>query len=163
MLARQGEVDGLSSLAQQVLEETYISSRVSVTATQLTARYHSLLLNIQVRDLGGQFMRLYLYHLLFYICSQSVSQFKLILCKFPLPLILLTLTIKTIDHPFLCEGANLQSQQGIRYLLDIFSIVYSDASAVYEIGSSEILVDSVCLSPSLSFIMLKLTNVITVV
>ncbi|XP_071335456.1 nesprin-1 isoform X2 [Trachinotus anak] len=47
VLARQGEVDGLSSLAQQVLEETYISSRVSVTATQLTARYHSLLLNIQ--------------------------------------------------------------------------------------------------------------------
>ncbi|XP_028460256.1 nesprin-1 isoform X2 [Perca flavescens] len=45
--ARQGEVDGLSSLAQQVLEETYISSRVSGTATQLTARYHSLLLNIQ--------------------------------------------------------------------------------------------------------------------
>lgn len=49
VLTRQGEVDGLSSLAQQVLEETYISSRVSVTATQLTARYHSLLLNIQVR------------------------------------------------------------------------------------------------------------------
>ncbi|XP_039981880.1 nesprin-1-like isoform X3 [Xiphias gladius] len=47
VLARQGEIDGLSSLAQQVLEETYISSRVSVTATQLTARYHSLLLNIQ--------------------------------------------------------------------------------------------------------------------
>ncbi|XP_074471039.1 nesprin-1-like isoform X4 [Sebastes fasciatus] len=47
VLARQGEVDGLSSMAQQVLEETYISSRVSVTATQLTARYHSLLLNIQ--------------------------------------------------------------------------------------------------------------------
>ncbi|XP_047184446.1 nesprin-1 isoform X2 [Scophthalmus maximus] len=47
VLARQGEVDGLSSLAQQVLEETYISSRVSVTATQLTARYHSLLLNVQ--------------------------------------------------------------------------------------------------------------------
>ncbi|KAG7239212.1 hypothetical protein INR49_029965 [Caranx melampygus] len=47
VLARQGEVDGLSSLAQQVLEETYISSRVSVTATQLTAHYHSLLLNIQ--------------------------------------------------------------------------------------------------------------------
>lgn len=42
-------MDGLSSLAQQVLEETYISSRVSVTATQLTARYHSLVLNIQVR------------------------------------------------------------------------------------------------------------------
>ncbi|XP_029965559.1 nesprin-1 isoform X1 [Salarias fasciatus] len=47
VLARQGEVDGLSSLAQQVLEETYISSRVSVTATQLTTRYHSLLLNVQ--------------------------------------------------------------------------------------------------------------------
>lgn len=47
-LTRQEEVDGLSPLAQQVLEETYISSRVSVTATQLTARYHSLLLNIQV-------------------------------------------------------------------------------------------------------------------
>lgn len=48
MLTRQSEVDGLSSLAQEVLEETYISSRISVTATQLTARYHSLLLNIQV-------------------------------------------------------------------------------------------------------------------
>ncbi|XP_067337447.1 nesprin-1 isoform X16 [Channa argus] len=47
VLARQGEVDGLSPLAQQVLEETYISSRISVTATQLSARYHSLLLNIQ--------------------------------------------------------------------------------------------------------------------
>ncbi|XP_026197444.1 nesprin-1 isoform X3 [Anabas testudineus] len=47
VFARQGEVDGLSSLAQEVLEETYISSHVSVTATQLSARYHSLLLNIQ--------------------------------------------------------------------------------------------------------------------
>ncbi|CAI5683845.1 unnamed protein product [Oreochromis niloticus] len=47
VLTRQSEVDGLSSLAQEVLEETYISSRISVTATQLTARYHSLLLNIQ--------------------------------------------------------------------------------------------------------------------
>ncbi|MED6283585.1 hypothetical protein CHARACLAT_010424, partial [Characodon lateralis] len=47
VLAQQGEVDGLSSLAQQVLEETYISSRISVTATQLTTRYHSLLLSIQ--------------------------------------------------------------------------------------------------------------------
>ncbi|CAL9692474.1 unnamed protein product [Knipowitschia caucasica] len=46
-LTRQEEVDGLSPLAQQVLEETYISSRVSVTATQLTARYHSLLLNMK--------------------------------------------------------------------------------------------------------------------
>lgn len=48
VFSRQEEVDGLSFLAQQVLEETYISSRVSVTATQLTARYHSLLLNVQV-------------------------------------------------------------------------------------------------------------------
>lgn len=44
-------MDRLSSLAQQVLEETYISSRVSVTATQLTARYHSLLLTVQVGHL----------------------------------------------------------------------------------------------------------------
>lgn len=49
VLARQGEVDGLSCLTQQVLEETCISSRVSVTTTQLIAQYHSLLLNIQVR------------------------------------------------------------------------------------------------------------------
>lgn len=48
VLARQGEVDGLSPLAQLVLEETYISSRISITATQLTTRYHCLLLNIQV-------------------------------------------------------------------------------------------------------------------
>ncbi|CAJ1078482.1 nesprin-1 [Xyrichtys novacula] len=47
VLAQQGEVNGLSSLAQQVLEETYISSHVSVTATKLTSRYHSLLINIQ--------------------------------------------------------------------------------------------------------------------
>ncbi|XP_061559702.1 nesprin-1 isoform X16 [Phycodurus eques] len=47
VLIRQDEVDGLSSLAQQALEETDISGRVSVTATQLTARYHSLLLSIQ--------------------------------------------------------------------------------------------------------------------
>ncbi|XP_042156778.1 nesprin-1 isoform X2 [Oncorhynchus tshawytscha] len=47
VLARQSEVDGLSALAQQVLEETHISSRVSTRATQLTARYHALILNIQ--------------------------------------------------------------------------------------------------------------------
>lgn len=50
VLARQSEVDGLSALAQQVLEETHISSRVSTRATQLTARYHALILNIQVRQ-----------------------------------------------------------------------------------------------------------------
>ncbi|XP_061756512.1 nesprin-1-like isoform X2 [Nerophis ophidion] len=47
LLTRQGEVDSLSSLSQQILEEAYISGHVSVTATQLTARYHSLLLSIQ--------------------------------------------------------------------------------------------------------------------
>ncbi|XP_056150129.1 nesprin-1-like [Lampris incognitus] len=47
MLKRQGEVDGLSSLVQQVLEETHMSGRISATATQLTARYHALLFNIQ--------------------------------------------------------------------------------------------------------------------
>lgn len=67
VLARQGEVDGLSSLAQQVLEETYISSRVSVTATQLTARYHSLLLTIQVRDAEGWCTRSCLYNVLCFI------------------------------------------------------------------------------------------------
>lgn len=49
VLARQSEVDGLSALAQQVLEETHISSRVSTRATQLTARYHALLLHLLVR------------------------------------------------------------------------------------------------------------------
>lgn len=49
VLSRQVEVDGLSSLTQEALEETCISSHISVTATQLIAQYHSLLLNIQVR------------------------------------------------------------------------------------------------------------------
>lgn len=49
VLARQSEVDGLSALAQQVLEETHISSRVSTRATQLTSRYHTLLLHLLVR------------------------------------------------------------------------------------------------------------------
>ncbi|TWW68818.1 Nesprin-1 Enaptin KASH domain-containing protein 1 [Takifugu flavidus] len=47
VLSRQVEVDGLSSLTQEALEETCISSHISVTATQLIAQYHSLLLNIQ--------------------------------------------------------------------------------------------------------------------
>ncbi|CAL8394133.1 unnamed protein product, partial [Arctogadus glacialis] len=47
VVGRQGEVDSLSSLAQQVLEETHINSRVSATATQLTASYHALLLYLQ--------------------------------------------------------------------------------------------------------------------
>ena len=44
----QEEVEGLSVLAQQVLDETHISSRVSTRATQLTARYHALLLHLLV-------------------------------------------------------------------------------------------------------------------
>ena len=40
---------GLSVLAQQVMEETHVSSRVSTRATLLTARYHALLLSLQVR------------------------------------------------------------------------------------------------------------------
>ncbi|TSO25166.1 Nesprin-1 [Bagarius yarrelli] len=46
VLAYQGEIEGLSILAQQVLEETHISSRVSARATQLTSRYHALLLHL---------------------------------------------------------------------------------------------------------------------
>ena len=41
VLVYQSEVEGLSSLAQQVLAESHISSRVSATATQLTSRYHA--------------------------------------------------------------------------------------------------------------------------
>ncbi|XP_045574102.1 nesprin-1 isoform X3 [Salmo salar] len=46
VLVYQEEVEGLSVLAQQVLDETHISSRVSTRATQLTARYHALLLHL---------------------------------------------------------------------------------------------------------------------
>lgn len=49
VLAYQEEIEGLSTLAQQVLEETHISSRVSTRATQLTSRYHALLLHLLVR------------------------------------------------------------------------------------------------------------------
>lgn len=49
VLAYQEEIEGLSTLAQQVLEETHISSRVSARATQLTSRYHALLLHLLVR------------------------------------------------------------------------------------------------------------------
>lgn len=48
VLSRQVEVDGLSSLTQEALEETCISSHISITANQLIAQYHSLLLNVQV-------------------------------------------------------------------------------------------------------------------
>ncbi|RXM34120.1 Nesprin-1 [Acipenser ruthenus] len=45
-LVYKDEVEGVSALAQQVLEETHISSRVSSRATQLTARYQALLLHL---------------------------------------------------------------------------------------------------------------------
>ena len=41
----QEEMEGLGVLARQVLDETHMSSRVSTRATQLTARYHALLLH----------------------------------------------------------------------------------------------------------------------
>uniref|UniRef100_A0A8C7KDH8 Spectrin repeat containing, nuclear envelope 1b n=1 Tax=Oncorhynchus kisutch TaxID=8019 RepID=A0A8C7KDH8_ONCKI len=46
VLVYQEEVEGLSVLAQQVIDETHISSRVSTRATQLTSRYHALLLHL---------------------------------------------------------------------------------------------------------------------
>ncbi|XP_016311636.1 nesprin-1-like isoform X6 [Sinocyclocheilus anshuiensis] len=44
---RQAEVEGLSTLAQQVVEDAHVSGRISTRVTQLTARYHALLLQIQ--------------------------------------------------------------------------------------------------------------------
>ncbi|KAF1374585.1 hypothetical protein PFLUV_G00230620 [Perca fluviatilis] len=46
VLVYQEEMEGLSLLAQQVLDETHISSRISSRATQITARYHVLLLHL---------------------------------------------------------------------------------------------------------------------
>uniref|UniRef100_A0AAV2JAL2 Calponin-homology (CH) domain-containing protein n=1 Tax=Knipowitschia caucasica TaxID=637954 RepID=A0AAV2JAL2_KNICA len=46
VLVYQEEMEGLSILAQQVLDETHISSRISSRATQITARYHALLLHL---------------------------------------------------------------------------------------------------------------------
>ncbi|TRY57107.1 hypothetical protein DNTS_023982 [Danionella cerebrum] len=44
---RQAEVDGLSVLAQQIVEDAHISGHISTRVTQLTARYHALILQIQ--------------------------------------------------------------------------------------------------------------------
>ncbi|XP_073712130.1 nesprin-1 isoform X2 [Misgurnus anguillicaudatus] len=44
---RQTEVEGLSALAQQIVEDAHVSGRISTRVTQLTARYHALLLQIQ--------------------------------------------------------------------------------------------------------------------
>uniref|UniRef100_A0A8C2KL13 Spectrin repeat containing, nuclear envelope 1a n=1 Tax=Cyprinus carpio TaxID=7962 RepID=A0A8C2KL13_CYPCA len=48
---RQAEVEGLSTLAQQVVEDAHVSGRISTRVTQLTARYHSLLLQIQAKEM----------------------------------------------------------------------------------------------------------------
>jgi len=48
VLVYQEEMEGLSILAQQVLDETHITSRISTRATQITARYHALLLHLLV-------------------------------------------------------------------------------------------------------------------
>ncbi|RXM34940.1 Nesprin-1 [Acipenser ruthenus] len=45
-LVYKDEVEGVTALAEQVLEETHISSRVSSRATQLTTRYQALLLHL---------------------------------------------------------------------------------------------------------------------
>ena len=50
MLVYQEEMEGLSVLAQQVLDETHITSRISTRATQITARYHALLLHLMVSN-----------------------------------------------------------------------------------------------------------------
>uniref|UniRef100_A0A8B9RI12 Spectrin repeat containing, nuclear envelope 1a n=1 Tax=Astyanax mexicanus TaxID=7994 RepID=A0A8B9RI12_ASTMX len=42
------EMEGLSALAQQIVEDAHVSARVSTRVTQLTARYHAVLLRIQV-------------------------------------------------------------------------------------------------------------------
>uniref|UniRef100_A0A8C1T6X1 Spectrin repeat containing, nuclear envelope 1a n=1 Tax=Cyprinus carpio TaxID=7962 RepID=A0A8C1T6X1_CYPCA len=47
---RQTEVEGLSTLAQQVVEDAHVSGRISTRVTQLTARYHALLLQIQLQE-----------------------------------------------------------------------------------------------------------------
>ncbi|XP_060722109.1 nesprin-1 isoform X2 [Tachysurus vachellii] len=44
---KQGEMEALSALAQQVVEDSHVSARVSARVTQLTTRYHALLLRIQ--------------------------------------------------------------------------------------------------------------------
>ncbi|XP_037393333.1 nesprin-1 isoform X3 [Pygocentrus nattereri] len=44
---KQSEMEGLSALAQQIVEDTHVSARVSARVTQLTARYHALLIRMQ--------------------------------------------------------------------------------------------------------------------
>lgn len=51
VLVYQEEMEGLSLLAQQVLDETHISSQISNRATKITARYHVLLLHLLVNSI----------------------------------------------------------------------------------------------------------------
>ncbi|MCJ8743979.1 hypothetical protein PDJAM_G00100910, partial [Pangasius djambal] len=55
---KQCEMEALSALAQQVVEDAHVSARVSARVTQLTARYHALLLRIQetIRQLQEELM-----------------------------------------------------------------------------------------------------------
>lgn len=48
VLVYQEEMEGLSLLAQQVMDETHISSQISTRATKITSRYHILLLHLLV-------------------------------------------------------------------------------------------------------------------
>lgn len=48
MLVYQEEMEGLSVMAHQVMDETHISSQISTRATKITARYHMLLLHLLV-------------------------------------------------------------------------------------------------------------------
>lgn len=48
VMVYQEEMEGLSLLAQQVMDETHISSQISTRATKITARYHILLLHLLV-------------------------------------------------------------------------------------------------------------------
>uniref|UniRef100_A0A8B9L7P1 Spectrin repeat containing, nuclear envelope 1a n=1 Tax=Astyanax mexicanus TaxID=7994 RepID=A0A8B9L7P1_ASTMX len=55
---KQSEMEGLSALAQQIVEDAHVSARVSTRVTQLTARYHAVLLRIQetVKQLQEEIM-----------------------------------------------------------------------------------------------------------
>lgn len=46
---KQSEMEALNALAQQIVEDAHVSARVSARVTQLTTRYHALLIRTQVR------------------------------------------------------------------------------------------------------------------
>jgi hypothetical protein len=49
--AHRDEVEEVGARAQEILDETHVSSRMGCQATQLTSRYQALLLQVLVR--GG--------------------------------------------------------------------------------------------------------------